>query len=201
MREAVEALGAADPDLAALMARVGPCGWAAKQVPSMFEAVAVAVVHQQLSGRAAATIEGRVKALGSSGFPTPEEVLAWEEGRLRSAGLSGAKTRALQDLAARCLAGSVPTLEEAARLDDEALIAALLPVRGVGRWTVEMVLMFRLGRADVLPVADLGIRKGYQRVFGGAGLPEADVLMARGERWRPWRTVASWYLWRAADGA
>lgn len=200
MREAEAALSAADPELGALIARVGPCGWSPAPVPTLFQAVAVAVVHQQLSGKAAATIEGRVAALGAAGFPTPEEVLVMPPEVLRAAGLSGAKTASLRDLAARCVAGTVPTIGEAAALDDEALVAALLPVRGVGRWTVEMVLMFRLGRPDLLPLADLGIKKGFQRTFGGNTLPDGPTMTARGERWRPWRTVASWYLWRAADG-
>lgn len=194
-------LTAADPELGAFVTRVGPCGLAARPVPTLFEAVASAIVHQQLSGRAARTIEGRLAALGAEGFPTPDEVLGWPDDVLRSPGLSASKAAALRDLAARCRDGRVPTLAEAAGLDDDALVAALLPVRGVGRWTVEMVLMFRLGRPDVLPVADLGVRKGFQRVFRTPDLPDADTLLARGERWRPHRSAASWYLWRAADGA
>lgn len=194
------ALCAADPELGALVARVGPCGLEVRPVASMCEALVRAIVHQQLSGRAAATITGRVEALGRSGFPSAAELLALDEQRLRGAGLSRAKLAAVRDVAARAEAGALPTLDDGARLDDDALVDALLAVRGVGRWTVEMVLMFRLGRPDVLPVHDLGVRKGFQRTFGGASLPAPEVLLARGERWRPWRSVASWYLWRAAEG-
>jgi 3-methyladenine DNA glycosylase/8-oxoguanine DNA glycosylase len=131
--------------------------------------------------------------------PAAEDLLAISDERLRAAGLSRNKTAAQRELARRALDGTVPTLAEAHRLDDEALIERLIAVRGVGRWTAEMILLFRLGRPDVFPLGDLGVRKGFQRAFGMRRLPSSVTMERRAERWRPYRSVASWYLWRACE--
>jgi 3-methyladenine DNA glycosylase/8-oxoguanine DNA glycosylase len=165
-----------------------------------FEALLRSIVYQQLSGKAAGTIHGRVCALFPRARPTAAVMAALTPELLRSAGLSRAKTLAVQDLAARTLDGTVPASTAGMHgLDEEEIITRLTAVRGVGRWTVEMFLMFRLGRPDVLPVADLGIQKGFAVAFGKRKLPTPQQLLRRGERWRPWRTVASWYLWAMAD--
>lgn len=198
-REAVCAwLAARDAKLGAVIAQVGP--FSLRVEPSEpYEAVARAIVYQQLTGKAAATIFGRLCDLGGGALPRPEAMCAMEPSRLRAAGLSGAKSDALKDLARRALAGEIPSREEALALSDEALIARLTAVRGVGRWTVEMLLMFNLGRGDVLSVGDYGLRKGMQRTYGLRALPTADAMRRRGARWAPWRSVASWYLWRANE--
>ena len=193
-------LADADPALGALIARAGPYGLRPQPTQSLFAAVARAIVYQQLSGTAAATILGRVRALyAPKRFPTPRDILATPPERLRAAGLSTAKTAALRDLAGRCLDGTVPTMRRVRLLGDEEVVERLIQVRGVGRWTAEMLLMFRLGRADVLPVSDLGIRKGFALTFGGRTLPTAVTIERRAQRWRPYRSVASWYLWRALE--
>ena len=196
-REALATL-ARDPVARGMIRRGGPYTPNVSPGQSPYEALAEAIVYQQLSGKAAATIFGRVEALGGGRFPTPEALLALPEERLRGAGLSRAKTAAVRDLAARTLDGTVPPLRELRRLDDDAIVERLTTVRGVGRWTVEMLLLFRLGRGDVWPVDDLGVRKGFERATGRA-LP-AKELLAHGERWRPWRSVVAWYCWRMLDG-
>jgi O-6-methylguanine DNA methyltransferase len=198
---AVETLRAADPKLARLIARVGPCLLQVKSTPSIFAALAESIVYQQLHGKAAATIFARVRALfpRARGALTAAHIASASEADLRGAGLSNAKYLALRDLAERCQAGSIPTLAQLQKLDDEAIIERLTEVRGVGRWTVEMLLIFRLGRPDVLPVDDYGVRKGFSIAFGTAELPSKAELEARAKRWKPYRTVASWYLWRATD--
>ena len=198
---AVAKLRASDPKLGRLIDRVGPCRLQLKNTPSIFAALAESIVYQQLHGKAAATIFARVRALfpRARGALTPAQVLSASEADLRGAGLSNAKYLALRDLAERCQARSIPTLAEIQALDDEAIIERLTEVRGVGRWTVEMLLMFRLGRPDVLPVDDYGVRKGFSIAFGTAELPSKAELEARAKRWQPYRTVASWYLWRATD--
>jgi 3-methyladenine DNA glycosylase/8-oxoguanine DNA glycosylase len=200
---ALRHLTASDPALFAHIERVGDFTLTLKQTESTFDALAESIVYQQLNGKAAATIFGRVRALFPKGRLTPTTLLALREDELRGAGLSRSKLAAIRDLAERCAAGSVPTLGQLSRMDDEAIVKALTQVRGIGRWTVEMLLIFRLGRPDVLPIADYGIKKGFMRVFHRgkrkAELPDGAALMRRGERWRPFRSVASWYLWRAAD--
>ncbi|MET0795507.1 MAG: methylated-DNA--[protein]-cysteine S-methyltransferase [Polyangiaceae bacterium] len=198
---AVAALRAADPKLRRLIDRIGPCRMQLKTTPSIFAALAESIVYQQLNGKAAATIFARVRALfpRARGALTAAQVLSASESELRGAGLSNAKFLALRDLAERTRAGSIPTLARIQKLDDEKIIACLTEVRGIGRWTVEMLLMFRLGRPDVLPVDDFGVRKGYSIAFGTPELPSKAELEARAERWRPYRTLASWYLWRATD--
>ena len=167
-----------------------------------YDALLESICHQSISGKAAATIYGRVKALGSHGrAPTPEEMLRLRKATLRKAGLSGAKILAMKDLAKKTIAGVVPTLEQAQEMSDEELIERLVSVRGIGAWTVEMFLIFRLGRPDVLPIHDLGVKKGWSVAYGKKHMPRPADLLAFGERWRPYRTVASWYMWRAFERA
>ena len=196
---AVAHLRAADPTLARVIDAAGPFRMELQTTPSVFGALAEAIVYQQLSGKAAATIFGRVRDLFPRRRVTPEHLLSVSEARLRGAGLSRAKLLALRDLARRTIGGEIPTVAAARRLDDETLIERLTAVRGVGRWTAEMFLMFRLGRPDVLPVDDYGIRKGFAVALRKRELPDRQALERRGTRWKPYRTVASWYLWRAAD--
>jgi DNA-3-methyladenine glycosylase II len=193
-------LGSAEPRLRELITRAGPFTMRPTPTQSLFGALAESIVYQQLSGKAAATILGRVVALyHPKRFPGPSDVIDTPPDRLRAAGLSTNKTAALRDLAERTIDGTVPSMALARRMDDEALVERLTAVRGIGRWTVEMLLIFRLGRSDVLPLGDLGVRKGYARTFRTRGLPTPEAMRRRGERWRPYRSVASWYLWRAAE--
>ncbi|MHB1536058.1 MAG: methylated-DNA--[protein]-cysteine S-methyltransferase [Acidimicrobiales bacterium] len=202
-RRAVRHLRASDPDLGALVTSIGPFAMELQSAPDIFAALSEAIVHQQLSPRAAATIYRRFTTmLGRSGRgPQPERVLALADEELREVGLSRAKMRAIRDLAERSLAGEVPTLDEAQAMPDEQVIERLTAVHGVGRWTAEMFLIFRLGRPDVLPLDDYGLRRGFAVAFNGGRMPDAGQVEQRGERWRPYRTVASWYLWRAAESA
>jgi len=198
--EAIETLTRRDPVLARLIERVGPCRLETGTMRSPFQALTEAIVYQQLTGRAAATILGRVVALfRPRRFPRPQDILDASALRLRAAGLSRAKVAALKDLAAKTLDGTVPPLAALERMDEGEITTRLTSIRGVGRWTVEMLLIFRLGRPDVLPVGDYGIRKGFARAFRTRALPTPKQVERRGERWRPHRTVASWYLWRALD--
>jgi methylated-DNA-[protein]-cysteine S-methyltransferase len=199
--DAVAHLRAADTRLARLIDTVGPCRMHIRPAHSTFLALAESIVYQQLSGRAAATIFARVCALfphAHAGF-TPEQTLRMSDDKLREAGLSNAKLLALRDLAQRAVVGEIPRLAALREMDDEAIVECLSRVRGIGRWTVEMLLMFRLGRPDVLPLDDYGVRKGFAVAFGRRELPERAALEKHGARWRPYRTVASWYLWRAAE--
>ena len=190
-----------DRKLAAWMRRIGPIDadprW--KKAFDPVDALARAILFQQLSGKAAATIVGRVEAaIGSSRLHCDTLDLC-EDPVLRACGVSGNKLLALRDLARREADGEIPSSRQMAWMEDAALIEALVPVRGIGRWTVEMMLMFRLGRPDILPIDDLGIRKGAQRVDGLDTMPTPKQLAERGERWGPYRTYASLYLWRIAD--
>jgi 3-methyladenine DNA glycosylase/8-oxoguanine DNA glycosylase len=197
---AMRHLRRSDPALAGLMRRAGPCGLRPKATQSLFHALSESIVYQQLSGKAAATIFGRVVGLyAPKRFPTPADILATPEPRLRGAGLSAAKTLALKDLAAKTLDGTVPSLARVRRLEDDEIIERLIQVRGIGVWTVQMLLMFRLGRPDVLPTGDLGVRKGFALTYGLDEQPTPAELAEHAERWRPYRTVASWYMWRALD--
>jgi methylated-DNA-[protein]-cysteine S-methyltransferase len=168
-----------------------------KPTQTTFHALAESIVYQQLNGRAAGTIFGRLEAACTT--LTPEHLLATRDAKLRKCGLSAAKLAALKDLAKKTLEGVVPTVEELHGLDDDTIVERLTEVRGIGRWTVEMLLIFRLGRPDVLPVDDYGVRKGFALTYRKKELPKPKELAAFGERWRPYRTVASWYLWRALD--
>jgi DNA-3-methyladenine glycosylase II len=193
-------LTAADPRLGALIARAGEFTMRPVPTQSLFAALVESIVYQQLSGKAAETILRRVVALyRPRRFPRPVDILETPVERLRAAGLSAAKTAAVKDLAARTLEGTVPSMTRVRRMSDEEIIERLTTVRGIGRWTVEMLLLFRLGRPDVLPLGDLGVRKGFARAFNRRALLDPLVLSRRAERWRPYRSVASWYLWRALD--
>jgi DNA-3-methyladenine glycosylase II len=170
-----------------------------KQPFDPVDALARAILYQQLSGKAAATIVGRVEtAIASDRFHC-DTLSRCDDAALRACGVSGNKLLALRDLAAREQRGEIPTLRQMSTLDNDAIVAALVPIRGIGRWTVEMMLMFRLGRPDVLPVDDLGIRKGAQLLDKLDEMPTPKELLARGERWAPFRSYASLYLWRIAD--
>ena len=165
-----------------------------------FDALAESIAYQQLSGKAAATIFGRVRALyPKRKWLDPEQLLATPDETLRAAGLSRAKTAALKDLAAKTIDGTVPSGRALLRVSDDEIVARLTQVRGIGRWTVEMLLLFDLGRPDVWPVDDYGVRKGFAKTFGKRKLPTPKELMKHGEKWRPYRTTAAWYFWRAAE--
>ena len=198
---AVRALRSADPVLARLIDRVGPCTIRLNRTQDVFAALSEAIVYQQLTGKAAATIHGRVCALfprARGGF-APRHILGAADDDLRGAGLSRAKVAALRDLAQKVSDGEVPALAAIRSMPDDEIIERLTAVRGVGRWTVEMLLMFRLGRPDVLPADDYGVRKGFAAAYRKRELPSRKQLERHGEKWKPWRTVASWYMWRAAD--
>ena len=193
-------LAASDPKFAALIAKSRPYAVQPGKLVRPFDALAESIAYQQLSGKAAATIFGRVRAL----YPrrkwlSPELIIATPDERLRGAGLSRSKTAALKDLAAKTLDGTVPTRAALDRMSDDEIIARLTMVRGIGRWTVEMLLLFDLGRLDVWPVDDYGVRKGYAKTFRKKELPKPKKLQAIGEKWRPYRSVAAWYFWRALD--
>jgi DNA-3-methyladenine glycosylase II len=211
---AVAALSAADPKLAKLIARAGPFTVRLSTQQSPFEALTESIIYQQLHGKAAAAIHARLIA----GFqpmptlspihPTPEQILEAPTSELRAAGLSANKTLALRDLAAKTLDGTVPTLARIRRMDDQAIIDHLMQVRGIGKWTVEMMLIFRLGRPDIFPTSDYGVRKGFALTFQGLKpgtkvtpdlLPKPDIMERRAKKWHPWCSIASWYLWRACD--
>ncbi len=197
--EALRHLTTVDPTLARIIGVVGPCTIRPKR-RSPFEALVRAVAHQQLNGKAADTITRRfLELFPGRRFPTPVEVEQMAEDRIRSAGFSRSKVRAILDIASKARQGIVPERQVLGRLDDEAIIDRLVQCRGVGRWTVEMFLMFTLARPDVLPADDFGIRNGFQLVHGLPEIPRPRELLEFGERWRPYRTTASWYLWRAVD--
>ncbi len=207
--EACRALAAADPKLGALIEAAGPYTLRLKSQHSPFEALLEAILSQQLHGTAARAILHKLLKLFGDIHPTPELLLLQPDDALRAAGLSKNKMLALQDLARKTLDGTVPGLNTIRRMADKEIVERLTAVRGVGVWTAEMLLIFRLGRPDVLPVTDYGVRKGFALTFGRLPktkpfdattmLADPKVMTRRGERWRPWRTVASWYLWRACD--
>jgi DNA-3-methyladenine glycosylase II len=225
---AVRELSAADPKLRKLIECAGPFTLRVASAQSPFEALVESIVYQQLHGKAAATIHRRllesfgptiapptlgapfVTALPSRvGYhPTPQHILDCPNEQLRAAGLSANKSLALRDLAAKTIDGTVPTLARIRRMSDDAIIEHLTQVRGIGVWTVHMMLIFRLGRPNVLPVSDYGVRKGFALTFGKlkpsdkvtpADLPKPDVMEKRAKKWHPWCSIASWYLWRACD--
>jgi DNA-3-methyladenine glycosylase II len=190
----------ADAVLGNLIRAVGPCRLEPADDCHPFQSLAQAIAHQQLNGTAANTILGRlIRSCGQGAFPTPQRVLAASIETLRAAGFSFAKVAALRDLAEKTLAAVVPDAATLRELSDEEIIARLTQVRGVGRWTVEMLLMFQLGRPDVLPVDDFGVRSGFQAAYGLTRLPHPRALAAWGERWKPYRSTAAWYLWRAME--
>jgi DNA-3-methyladenine glycosylase II len=199
---ATKHLSERDECLKRLIAEAIPFQMDQDPLQSPYEALLEAIAYQSISGKAAATIYGRIKALSATGrAPTPQEMLKIRKPVLRKAGLSGAKVLAMKDLAQKTLDGIVPTLEQAEKLSDEELVERLVSVRGIGAWTVEMFLIFRLGRPDVLPIHDLGVKKGWSVAYGKKHMPKPKELLAFGERWRPYRTVASWYMWRAFERA
>jgi DNA-3-methyladenine glycosylase II len=197
-RRAVRHLKRADPIMARLIGEVGACGFRLRSDGAHFDHITRAIVYQQLSGKAAATIYARVHELFGGRPPTPAELAATHARRLRRAGLSRQKLGYLKDLARRAATGRLP-LDALEALPDEAVIEALTAVRGVGVWTAQMFLMFRLGRLDVLPVGDLGIQKGMRRAYGLRRLPTPAQMERIAASWRPYRSVASWYLWRALE--
>lgn len=186
-----------DPILRDLMRAHGPCGLAARQHADPFKALTRAIVGQQLSAKAAATIFSRFEALFDA-FPTPAQVSAVSDDRLRGVGLSSQKLGYLRDLCRRIVEGELP-LDVLDRMDDEAVIENLTQVKGIGRWTAEMFLIFRLQRPDVLPVGDLGIVRAVQRAYRLRKAPSPDRLTRIGEAWRPYRSVACWYLWASLN--
>jgi DNA-3-methyladenine glycosylase II len=191
----------ADPVMRRLIAEIGPCTLARVRGNTPYHSLIRAVAHQQLHGTAAERILARFMALGPGlRYPTPRELLALPERALRGVGFSAAKARALRDIAEKTLSGVVPSGRALARLDDEDVIERLTAVRGVGRWTAE-ILLIREARPDVLPTDDFGVRSGFRAAYRRAALPTPRELRAYGERWRPFRSVAAWYLWRAADQA
>ncbi len=211
--EAVRALAEADPKLAKLIERAGPFTLRLPAQQSPFEALLRSILYQQLHGKAAAAIHSKLLASfeslsGLGKHPSAEQVLQCPNEQLRAAGLSHNKALAIRDLAAKTVDGTVPSLSRIKRMQDAEVIAHLTQVRGIGQWTVEMFLMFRLGRPDILPVGDYGVRKGFALTFQGLKpdakvtpelLPKAETMERRARRWAPWRSVASWYLWRACD--
>jgi DNA-3-methyladenine glycosylase II len=201
--EATEHLTKRDRKLGTWMRRIGPIEgdprW--RKPFDVADALARAILYQQLSGKAAATIVGRVEAAAGSARLHADAFDRLDDATLRGCGVSGNKLLALRDLAAHERRGEIPTLRQMATMPDDAIVEALTAVRGIGRWTVQMMLMFRLGRADQLPIDDLGVRKGLQRVDRLDEMPTPKELAARGERWGPYRTYASLYLWRIADAA
>ncbi|HEX8128190.1 MAG TPA: DNA-3-methyladenine glycosylase [Pyrinomonadaceae bacterium] len=195
--EAVRYLSTVDATLGRLMKRAAPFNMQLRPMHNPFETLARNIIYQQLHGNAAAAIHGRVLALFGQDKLRPQDILNASEESLRAAGLSGAKLAALQDLAAKTLDRTVPTLARLRRMNDEEIIEHLTQVRGIGRWTVEMLLIFSLGRPDVLPVGDFAVRKGFQLTYELEEMPKPKALTEYGERWRPFRSVASWYMWQA----
>src|SRR5580704_14783514 len=205
--EAIEHLKSRDAKLGALIERVGLFALRLDGLPSPFESLLESILYQQLHGKAAATIHRRVRE-HFGGDPAPQALIDTPDEILRAAGVSGNKIKAMKDLAAKTLDGTVPSHAAIKKMSDADIVERLTEVRGIGPWTVEMLLIFRMGRPDVLPVTDYGVRKGYAltfmrvprtRALEAADLPKPDVVFKRGRRWAPFRSVASWYLWRACD--
>ncbi len=197
--QAIAELSKADAKLGKAIRKVGEFQPNPQRMTSPFEALARSIVYQQLSGKAAGTILGRVMELFPGKRIKPELMLEMSEEDLRGAGMSRNKVAAFRDLSEKTLDGTVPTLARLKRMADSDIIERLIQVRGIGQWTVEMLLMFHLGRPDIMPATDLGIRKGYMILEGLSELPKPAGLISLTEHWRPWRSVASWYLYRIAD--
>lgn len=200
LADAVDHLTAADPVLAGLIDRVGACGLSPFWTRSPFESLVRSVAYQQLQGRAAAVILGRFLALFDAPFPSPSDIARLDDETMRAVGFSRSKVAAIRDIAVHAEKGVVPDRVTAETMDDTELIARLTAIRGVGPWTVQMLLIFTLGRLDVLPVDDFGVRNGIRLAYGLDAPPSRNDVLSRGEDWRPYRSVASWYLWRAAEG-
>jgi len=187
-----------DKRLAGLIERVGGFAFKLDECDSVYESLLEAIMHQSIAGKAAQAIFARIKALGTNGnCPTPQELLRASTRTLRKCGLSKAKIASVRDLAQKTIDGVVPTLAQAEKMSDQELVDRLISVRGIGAWTVEMFLIFRLGRPDVLPIHDYGVQKGWAITYRKKNIPKPKELLKFGERWRPYRTVASWYMWRA----
>src|ERR1700674_3368683 len=202
LAEATRHLSAKDEKLATLIAETAPFPTDMDAAQSPYEALMESIAYQSISGKAAATIFARIKALSGNGRPpSPEQMLKLRTSTLRKAGLSGAKVLAMKDLARKTIEGIVPTRAQAEKMSDAELVERLVSVRGIGAWTVEMFLIFNLGRPDVLPIHDLGVKKGWSVTYGKAHMPKPKQLLAFGEQWRPYRTIASWYMWRAFERA
>ena len=198
--ETLQHLSAADKVLGRLIRKVGPCTLKPERNCSPFQSLVRSVAYQQLTGKAAATILGRVKDLfPTQRFPEPQDLVRISVEQLRGAGLSRAKVAAVKDIAAKTLEGVVPTSVAIRKMSDAEILEQLTTIRGVGPWTVEMLLMFRLGRPDVLPITDYGVRKGFARTYKLDELPTPKELLAHGEKWRPYRTTAAWYMWRSLE--
>lgn len=196
--EAHAHLSKTDKRLAGLIERVGEFQFKLDECDSVYESLLEAIMHQSIAGKAAQAIYARIVALGTDGrCPTPRELLRVSKPKLRKAGLSRAKVASVRDLAQKTIDGVVPTIEAAEKMSDQELVDRLISVRGIGAWTVEMFLIFRLGRPDVLPIHDYGVQKGYAITYRKRFMPKPKALLKFGERWRPYRTVASWYMWRA----
>lgn len=202
LTDAIRHLSERDEQLKKLIAETVPFQIDVADAQNPYEVLLESIAYQSISGKAAATIFGRIKALGENGRPPePDVMVKIPTAKLRKAGLSGAKAAAMKDLAKKAMEGIVPTHEQALTLSDEELVERLVSVRGIGAWTVEMFLIFRLGRPDVLPIHDLGVKKGWSVAYGKKHMPKPKELLEFGERWRPYRTVASWYMWRAFERA
>jgi DNA-3-methyladenine glycosylase II len=199
---ALKHLSAVDPVMTRLIREIGACGLEPETRRTPFQSLVQAVAHQQLNGTAANTILTRFKKIfPGRRFPKPEDLARVTDAQIRACGFSFSKIKAIRDIAAKALDGTIPSSRQIARLNDEEIIARLTEARGVGRWTVEMLLIFQLGRPDVLPVDDFGVRNGFRLAYKKRAMPKPKALLAFGKKWRPHATTAAWYLWRAADAA
>lgn len=198
-KQACKHVSTSDKKLAEIIEIVGPCRLELMVMHSCFETLLESIVYQQLTGKAAATILGRVKGLYKDQFPTPAQVLKTSDEQFRAVGLSGAKTAAIKDLAEKTEDGLIPDIEALKKMSDDEIIRKLSAVRGIGEWTVQMLLIFRLGRPDVMPANDYGVRKGYAKVYKKKDLPTPKELLLASEKWKPFRTIASWYFWRSLE--
>jgi 3-methyladenine DNA glycosylase/8-oxoguanine DNA glycosylase len=197
-KESAAALAQLEPEFGRLINEIGPIEFKKKTTRSPYEALVEAVVYQQLTAKAASTIFERLKALyPENAVPSPKELLETPQARFREAGLSRAKALAVNDIARKALDGTIPSMRAISKMSDEEIIEALIQIRGVGRWTAEMFLIFRLGRPDVFPITDYGIQKGFMKAFRKRKLPTPKQLASYGSRWEPYRTTAALYLWRA----
>ncbi|HEY4417491.1 MAG TPA: DNA-3-methyladenine glycosylase 2 family protein [Verrucomicrobiae bacterium] len=200
--EILRHLAASDPVMRRIIRNIGDCRLQPETRRSPFQSLVQAVAHQQLNGTAAETILGRFKKLfPGRRFPKPEDLAKVTDEQIRACGFSFAKIKSIRDIAEKTLAGVVPSAREIIKLSDDEIVARLTEVRGVGRWTVEMLLIFQLGRRDVLPIDDFGVRSGFGHAYREGQMPKPKELLAHGEKWRPHRTTAAWYLWRTADAA
>lgn len=200
VHEATRALSKADADLAKVIDQFGPCTMTIRSINGPFEALFRSIIFQQLSTQSATAIHGRAIGLYDNNLPTPKQTLQIEDEAFRSVGMSRQKIKYTRDLAAKSIEGVVPEMSQLHKLSDQEIIERLTQVHGIGRWTVEMLLMFSMGRPDVLPSTDLAIRKGFQQVYNFTDLPKPKEIDQYGTRWQPYRTIASWYLWRVVDG-